>query len=166
MMFPSESTIQLLLLPLSHFSCVRLLATPWTEAYQAPLSMGFSRQEYWNGVPLPSPPGLHIPHQSKLCTQPSTPDLKCFMGPPSNLTLPRNAQMQDNFPDSGSPYFCDCLKIPTHPCMCMLSRFSHVRLFMTPWTAAHQVPPSMGFSRQDYWNGLPLPSLSSIARSS
>ena len=31
------------------------LATPWTAAYQAPLSMGFSRQKYWNGVPLPSP---------------------------------------------------------------------------------------------------------------
>ena len=37
-------------------SCVRLLATPWTAAYQAPPSMGFSRQEYWSGVPLPSPP--------------------------------------------------------------------------------------------------------------
>ena len=36
-------------------SCVRLLATPWTAAYQAPLSMGFSKQEYWSGVPLPSP---------------------------------------------------------------------------------------------------------------
>ena len=35
--------------------CVRLLATPWTAAYQAPLSMGFSRQEYWSGLPLPSP---------------------------------------------------------------------------------------------------------------
>ena len=35
-------------------SGVRLLATPWTAAYQAPLSMGFSRQEYWSGVPLPS----------------------------------------------------------------------------------------------------------------
>ena len=32
-----------------------LLVTPWTAAYQAPLSMGFSRQEYWSGVPLPSP---------------------------------------------------------------------------------------------------------------
>ena len=47
--------ILLLLLLLSHFSCVRLLATPWTAAYQAPQSMGFSRQEYWSGVPLPSP---------------------------------------------------------------------------------------------------------------
>ena len=36
-------------------SRVQLLATPWTAAYQAPPSMGFSRQEYWSGVPLPSP---------------------------------------------------------------------------------------------------------------
>ena len=36
-------------------SCVRLLATPWTAAHQAPLSMGFVRQEYWSGAPLPSP---------------------------------------------------------------------------------------------------------------
>ena len=35
-------------------SPVRLLATPWTAAYQAPLSMGFARQEYWSGLPLPS----------------------------------------------------------------------------------------------------------------
>ena len=37
------------------FSCVWLLETPWTVAHQAPPSMGFSRQEYWSGVPLPSP---------------------------------------------------------------------------------------------------------------
>ena len=36
-------------------SCVRLFATPWTIAYQVPLSMGFSRQESWNGLPFPSP---------------------------------------------------------------------------------------------------------------
>ena len=35
---------------------------------------------------------------------------------------------------------------------------SHVRLFATPWTAAHQAPPSMGFSRQEYWSRVPLPS--------
>ena len=35
-------------------SCVWLLVTPWTAAHQAPPSMGFSRQEYWSGVPLPS----------------------------------------------------------------------------------------------------------------
>ena len=36
---------------------------------------------------------------------------------------------------------------------------SHVRLFMTPWTVAYQAPPSMGFSRQEYWSGVPLSSL-------
>ena len=39
-------------------SRVRLLATPWTAAYQAPLPMGFSRQEYWSGLPLHSQPPM------------------------------------------------------------------------------------------------------------
>ena len=39
---------------------------------------------------------------------------------------------------------------------------SRVQLFATPWTAAHQAPPSMGFSRQEYWSGVPLPSLVDI----
>ena len=45
----------LLLLLLSHFSRVQLCATPQTTAHQAPPSLGFSRQEHWNGLPLPSP---------------------------------------------------------------------------------------------------------------
>ena len=68
-------------------------------AHQAPLSLGFSRQEYWNGLPFPSP--MHA---------------------------------------------------------CMLSRFSHVQLCVTPWWAAHQAPLSTGFSKQEYWSGLPFPS--------
>ena len=40
---------------LSHFSCVRLCATLGTAAHQAPVSTGFSRQEYWSGLPFPSP---------------------------------------------------------------------------------------------------------------
>ena len=35
---------------------------------------------------------------------------------------------------------------------------SHVQLFAAPWTVAYQAPPSMGFSRQEYWSGLPFPS--------
>ena len=42
---------------------------------------------------------------------------------------------------------------------CMLSRFSPVRPCVTPWTAAHQAPLSTGFSRQEHWSGLPVPSL-------
>ena len=45
-------------------SRVRLLAIPWTAAYQAPLSMGFARQEYWSGVPLPSPCAVQETHQN------------------------------------------------------------------------------------------------------
>ena len=44
----------LLLLLLSRFSRVRLCATPWMAAHQAPLPLGFSRQEHWNGLPFPS----------------------------------------------------------------------------------------------------------------
>ena len=56
-------------------SRVRLFATPWTVAHQAPLSMGFSSQEYWSGVPLPSPyefvltPGVgHGPERLAFCS--------------------------------------------------------------------------------------------------
>ena len=47
---------------------------------------------------------------------------------------------------------CTCMYV------CMLSRFSHVQIFATLWTVAHQAPLSKGFSRQEYWSGLPCPS--------
>ena len=43
--------------------------------------------------------------------------------------------------------------------MCVLSHLSHVRIFATVLTVAYQAPLSMGFSRQEYWSGVPLPSL-------
>ena len=46
---------------LSHFSCVQLFATLWTVAHRAPLSLGFSRQEYWSGLPGPLPGDLPDP---------------------------------------------------------------------------------------------------------
>ena len=49
----------------------------------------------------------------------------------------------------GSSPFSDDFEVKS------LNRF---RLFATPWTVAHQAPPSMGFSRQEYWSGLPFPS--------
>ena len=51
--YPSEQVKSL--------SRVRLFVTPWTVAHQAPLSMGFSRQEYWSGLPFPSPGDLPDP---------------------------------------------------------------------------------------------------------
>ena len=46
---------------LSHFSRVQLFATPWTVVHQASLSMGFSRKEYWSGLPCPPPGDLPNP---------------------------------------------------------------------------------------------------------
>ena len=42
--------------------------------------------------------------------------------------------------------------------LCYVKSLSRVQLFVTPWTVAHQAPLSMGFSRQEYWSGLPFPS--------
>ena len=47
-------------------------------------------------------------------------------------------------------------KALTRGCVCMYSHFSHVRFFLTLWTIAHQIPLSMGFSRQEYWSGFPF----------
>ena len=56
--------------------------------------------------------------------------------------------------------FCDAWKWKAK-----VKLFSHVWLFATPWTAAHQAPPSMGFSRQEYWSGVPLHSPKETSRS-
>ena len=50
--------LQCMKVKMKSLSRAQLLATPWTAAYQAPPSMGFSRQEYWSGLPLPSPPSI------------------------------------------------------------------------------------------------------------
>ena len=52
---PRREMVRILLQLLSHFSRVRLCATPWMAAHQAPPSLGFSRQEHWSGLPFPSP---------------------------------------------------------------------------------------------------------------
>ena len=56
---------------------------------------------------------------------------------------------------------CCCITTEKNPhvsALLLLSRFSRVRLCATPETAAHQAPPSLGFSRQEHWSGLPFPS--------
>ena len=80
-------------------SRVWLLATPWTAAYQAPSSMGFSRQVYWSGVPLPSPGNGSggIKHKTLhliLCTSPaeSTDDLKSYQPASATQQVPSSKQ--------------------------------------------------------------------------
>ena len=88
-------------------SRVRLLATPWTTAYQAPPSMGFSRQEYWSGVPLPSP-GSEC---WDMCLGFA---LKCFEGDfPGGSVVPSppcEAGGTGSIPDPGDPTNCRAIK--------------------------------------------------------
>ena len=64
----------------------------------------------------------------------------CFKGGGCSLFYPQHLAISSN-----------------HVRACMLSRFSHVQLFVTIWTIAHQAPLSMGFSKQEYCSGLPCP---------
>ena len=87
--------------------------------------MELSRQEYWSGLPLPTP-GIFLtqgqnPHPLHL--------LRWQVG-----------------------------SLPLHHLLLLLSRVSHVRLHVTPEMEAYQTLLSLGFSRQEHWSGLPLPS--------
>ena len=112
---------------LSH---VRLFGTPWTVACQAPLSMEFSRQEYWSGLPFPSSGDLPDPGME-----------------------PRFLALQADCLSSEPPRRIS----PPWP-KSEVKSLSCVWLFVTPWTVAYQASPSIGFSRQEYWSGLPFPS--------
>ena len=181
---------------LSH---AQLLATPWTAAYQAPLSMGFSRQEYWSGVPLPSPELPYDPaipllgiHTEETRTERDT----CTPMFIAALFIIARTWKRPRCPSADewirklwyiyTMEYYSAIKKKTFESVLMrwmklkpviqsevsqkekhqysmlqlllLSHFSHVRLCATPEMAAHQAPPSLGFSRQEYWSGLPLPS--------
>ena len=83
----SRASVALLLLLLSRFSCVWLCATPWTAAYQAPPSMGFSRQQYWSGVPLP-------PVALLICKSvPLLPEIRKSRPSKHNFNLPLRASL-------------------------------------------------------------------------
>ena len=63
-------------------SRVRLSATPWTAAHQAPLSMGFSRQKYWSGLPFPTPGDLSKIKETPLMCSRGYTRLTCYRKPP------------------------------------------------------------------------------------
>ena len=129
-------------------SVVSDLATPWTAAYQAPPSMGFSRQEYWSGVPLPSLPYLSAAAAAKsLQSCPTLCDPRD--GSPPGFPVPgiRQARTLEWVAISFSSAWKWKVKVKS---------LGRVRLLATPWTTTHQAPPSMGFSRQEYWSGVPL----------
>ena len=82
---------------LKSLSRVLLFETPWTATYQAPLSMGFPRHEYWNGLPLPSPEDLSHPG-----IEPGSPTLQAdtlLSEPPGKRSL--NPWTTREVPESG-----------------------------------------------------------------
>ena len=212
-------------------SCIRLLATPWTAAYQAPLSMGFSRHQFASSAYTcePSFPmelvilfmvSTHfcgfqtsfyhfgvfsLNHQSRRCPEFSLAFLlghcspgfwcnyiPCISGNSALGTIRKGVQDSILSPWTSAataakslqscPTLCDPIdgSPPGSPIPGVLQGrtlewvavfFSNawkwkvkvkslncVRLLATPWTAAYQAPSSIGFSRQEYWSGLPLPS--------
>ena len=154
-----------LLLLLSRFSRVRLCVTPKTAAHQAPPSLGFSRQEHWSGLPFPSPM-----HESE--------KWKWSRSVVSDCSWPRGLQPTRllhpwDFPGKSTGVGHQCLlrKWPQKTWILLLNNlvwkwkcqsFSPVWLSATPWTVARRAPLSLGFPRQEYWSGLPLPSPSNL----
>ena len=187
----------------SCFSRIQLFATPWTVAYQAPLSMWFSRQEYLSGLPCSSP-GDH-PNQELELMSLTSPALasRHFITRATSDIRPRWGYKTLEGRDDLFLYslYCPLQCLAHHaaaaakllqscPTLCnsiegsppgspipgilqartlewvaisfssawnwkvKVKLLSHVWLLATPWTAAHQAPLSMGFSRQEYWSGV------------
>ena len=154
---------------LSCFSHVWLFVTLWTVAPQALLSMGFSRQEYWSRLPFPPPGDLPNPR-----IKPASPGSPASAGRFFTTGAAKSLQSCLTLCDpidgspSGSP-IPGILQARTLEWVAIsfsnawkwkvkVKSLSCVRLLATSWTAAYQAPLSMGFSRQEYWSGVPLPS--------
>ena len=97
----NNTTMLLLLQLLSHFSRVRLCATPETAAHQAPPSLGFSRQEHWSGLPFPSP--MNQSEKWKWSCSVVSDSSRPHGLQPTRLLCPWN------FPDKSTGVGCHCL---------------------------------------------------------
>ena len=115
-------------------SRVQLLATPWTVAYQAPPSMAFSA-------------AAAAAKSLQLCPTLCDP----IDGSPPGSPVPEILQARTL--EWVAISFSNAWKWKVK-----VKSLIHAWLLVTPWTAAHQAPLSMGFSRQEYWSGVPLPS--------
>ena len=174
-------------LSVQSLSCVQLLATPWTAAHQAPLSFTiswnllkfmsielvmlcnhlifcclllhlpsvfpsirvFSKSQFFaaGGQSIGVPASAAAAAAKSLQSCPTLCDP--IDNSPPGSSVPGILQAKN--PGVGCHFLLQCVKVK-------VKSLSRARLFATSWTAAHQAPPSMGFSRQEYWSGVPLPS--------
>ena len=135
--------------------------TPWIIACQDPLSMGFPKQDF----PISFSRGSSHPRGWFLTIEP--PAATAAAAAKSLQSCPTLCDPRDGS-QPGSPVpgilqartlewvaisFSNAWKWKVK-----VKSLSSIWLFSIPWTATHQAPPSMGFSRQEYWSGVPLPS--------
>ena len=138
---------------LSHFSCVWFFATLWTVASQAPLSMGFFKQEYWCGLPCP-PPG-HLPNSRIEPMTPVAPALQAhylplsYQGKPMHKlwTLVKFLNASQVFPN-----MCGCF-LQAQP-WSVLPSSSSQQVYVVAWSG--QVPMEPGFFKFQAAVHLPL----------
>ena len=161
-------------------------ATPWTVAHQIPLSIGFSRQKYQSGLPFPSLGDLHnsgikprplycrqilnhLSHQGSPFIQVESNSIclhlmyaaKSLQSCPTLCDLIDGSPRRSPVPGILQARTLEWVAISFSNAWkwkVKVKSLSGVQLFETPWTAAYQAPLPMGFSRQEYWSGLSLPS--------
>ena len=122
---------------------VQLFATPWTVAYQAPPSMGFSRQEYWSGLPFPSPGDLPNPG-----IEPGSPEFQADALTSEPPSLPKLMSIESVMP---SNHLILC-----HPLLLLPSIFPNIRVFSNQsalcirwpkyWSFSFNISPSNEYS--------------------
>ena len=138
---------------LTHCCCwvasVPTLCDPMDCSPPGSRSLGFSRQEHWSGLPFPSPMRESEKWKwSRSVMSDSSDPMDC--SPPGSSI---HGVSQARVLEWGAISFSNAWKWKVK-----VKSLSRARLFATPWTAVYQAPPSMGFPRQEYWSGVPLPS--------
>ena len=132
--------------------------TPWTIACQAPLSMEFSRWDYWGELPFPSPEDLPNPG-----IKPGSPTLQAdsLLSEAAGKLLwlayvyffPSYLLYNINIYYWFTTVDCICYAM-----LCYAKLLQSCPTLCDPIDGSHQAPPSMELSRQEYWSGVPLPS--------
>ena len=112
--------------------------------------MGFPRQKYWSGLPFSSPICIYYAAAAAASLQSCSTLCDPIDGSPPGSPIP--GILQARTLEWVAISFSNAWKWKVK-----VKSLSRVQLFMTPWTAADQAPPSMGFSRQECWSGVPLP---------
>ena len=128
--------------------------TPWTVGCQAPLSMGFSRQEYWSGLSFPSPE--HLPDPGIEPVSLTSPALAGGFFTTST-TWVRKIQAEDDKRRIG-PSQGRGISINSVKAAAAAKSLQSCPTLCNPIDGSPPGFPSLGFSRQEHWSGLPFPS--------